>query len=57
MAKAKPGGGPAAKAKAKHKARPKTYSLFRFKFSGPPRDFPGYCAIHSAENRLIGRKI
>ena len=33
------------------------YSLFRFKFSGPPRDFPGYSAAHRAESPLASRKI
>ena len=35
---------------------PMKYSLFRFKFSALKLDFPAYCAIHSAENALIGRK-
>ena len=29
---------------------------FALKFSGPPRDFPGYSALHRAENPPAGRK-
>ena len=33
------------------------YSAFRFKFSALKVYFPAYCAIHSAENLYLGRKI
>ena len=41
--------------------RPRTannigYSMFRFNFSALKIEFPGYCAIHSAENPELGRK-
>ena len=35
----------------------KMYSAFRFKFSALKVDIPAYCAIHSAENPLIGWTI
>ena len=36
---------------------PTPYSAYRFKISALRTKYPGYCAIHTAENDLLGRKF